>query len=85
MQPPLLISDSLVSCGIKENASFISTIYYKVLQTGKNTQVNREMLLCRIDILGIGDCRWSGNDCMCNNIIGQHNIQEGVTMTIEKY
>ena len=48
-------------------------------------EVEREMLLCRIDILGIGDCRWSGNDCMCNNIIGQHNIQEGVTMTIEKY
>ena len=41
-----------------------------MFQTGNTAEVEREMLLCHIDILGISECRWTGNGCVP---AGQHH------------
>jgi len=39
-----------------------------MFQTGKTTQLEREMLLYRIDILGISECRWTGNGSVTTSL-----------------
>ena len=39
-----------------------------MFQTGKTAQVEREMLLYRIDILGISECRWTGNGSVTTSL-----------------
>ena len=39
-----------------------------MFQTGKTIQVEREMFLYRISILGISECRWTGNGCVTTSL-----------------
>ena len=39
-----------------------------MFQTGKPARVEREMLLYHIDILGISECRWTGNGCVTTSL-----------------
>ena len=43
-----------------------------MFKTRKTAQVEREMLLYRISILDISECRWDWQ-WLCDNITGQHN------------
>ena len=61
-------------------------------QTGKTAQVEREMLLYRISILGISECRWTGNGCVTtslgNTIVysgrNDNDHREGVAIMMSK-
>ena len=63
-----------------------------MFQTGNTAQVEREMLLYRIAILGNSECRWTGNACVTitlgNTIIysgrNDNDHSEGVAIIISK-
>lgn len=63
-----------------------------MFQTGKTAQAEREMLLYHIDILGISECRWTGNGCVTtssvNTIIysgrNDNDRREGVAIIMSK-
>lgn len=63
-----------------------------MFQTGKTAQVEREMLLYRISILGISECRWTGNGCVTtslgNTIVysrrNDNDHREGVAIMMSK-
>ena len=39
-----------------------------MFQTGKTAHMEGEMLLYRIDILSISECRWTGNSCVTTSL-----------------
>ena len=64
----------------------------ELFRTGKTAQAEREMLLYRISILGISECRWTGNGCLTaslgNTIVysgrNANDHREGVAIMMSK-